>query len=330
MEIRYNSSDLNPHLLLRESGNDWARLNFENTQNPNNRWILAAYNGNSPAASTMSFTNQGNGGSFMVLKGNGHVGIRNSNPAHDLVIGENLLTGWEIPAITVGDLEGGVIQVGTPSYKVSLLSSTIHDRAQLISTSPNGVGNGDLEVQTGGMSVGINPGDAGSFMFKVVHGGFGMALERAGSSNNWELVTNAGSGGLSMYANGFLAGSFDPTTGAYSPVSDKRFKTNIQPIASVLSNLLKLNPKHYELNRNNPTRKKSLGFIAQEVNELFPELVNISDDPRSKGYHTLDYSGFSVLAVKAIQEQQAIIESQAKEIDDLKRRLEKIEMMLQE
>ena len=180
------------------------------------------------------------------------------------------------------------------------------------------------------MSVGINPGDAGSFMFKVVHGGFGMALERAGSSNNWELVTNAGSGGLSMYANGFLAGSFDPITGAYSPVSDKRFKTNIQPIASVLSNLLKLNPKHYELNRNNPTRKQSLGFIAQEVKELFPELVHISDDPRSQGYHTIDYTGFSVLAVKAIQEQQAIIESQAKEIADLKHRLEKIEMMLQE
>ena len=82
-------------------------------------------------------------------------------------------------------------------------------------------------------------------------------------------------------------------------------------------------PVDYEMVHHNPSHNKSIGFIAQDVQKLFPELVAVIPDS-SAGYknindlHTLDYSGFGVIAIKAIQEQQ-------KMIDDLSGRLQLIE-----
>jgi len=45
-------------------------------------------------------------------------------------------------------------------------------------------------------------------------------------------------------------------------------------------------------------------------------------------YYTLDYSGFAVLAIKAIQEQQEIIKKQQNKIDELEKRLKAIEERL--
>ncbi|MBK8496651.1 MAG: hypothetical protein IPL50_17910, partial [Chitinophagaceae bacterium] len=44
-----------------------------------------------------------------------------------------------------------------------------------------------------------------------------------------------------------------------------------------------------------------------------------------KEYYTMDYNTFSVLSIKAIQEQQQIINKQQKAIDDLLKRVEKLE-----
>ncbi len=66
--------------------------------------------------------------------------------------------------------------------------------------------------------------------------------------------------------------------------------------------------------------KKKIGFIAQEVEALFPELVKEND-----GYLGLTYSGFGVLAIQAIKEQQAVIDSQEERINALEARLSALE-----
>lgn len=66
---------------------------------------------------------------------------------------------------------------------------------------------------------------------------------------------------------------------------------------------MKLKPSTYQyLHAKN--NKKSIGLIAQEVQELFPVLVNSDDE-----YLSISYSELSVIAIKAIQEQQEIINS---------------------
>ena len=89
---------------------------------------------------------------------------------------------------------------------------------------------------------------------------------------------------------------------------------------------MKLQPSEYEMKFQNPTHQKSFGFIAQEVKLLFPEMVDVIEDS-SRSYkgitdlHAINYTGLSVIAIKAIQEQQKII-------DELKARLEKLEKLL--
>jgi hypothetical protein len=59
--------------------------------------------------------------------------------------------------------------------------------------------------------------------------------------------------------------------------------------------------------------KKRLGFIAQEMQEVFPELV----DQDSAGFYYVDYIGLIPVIVESIKEQQAIILAQAKKIKAL-------------
>ncbi|HAI20089.1 MAG TPA: hypothetical protein DCM10_20015, partial [Xanthomarina gelatinilytica] len=58
-----------------------------------------------------------------------------------------------------------------------------------------------------------------------------------------------------------------------------------------------------------------IGFIAQEVKSLFPELVHFSEADELYG---IDYAGFSVVAIKAIQEQQHEIEDLKVQVNELK------------
>lgn len=107
--------------------------------------------------------------------------------------------------------------------------------------------------------------------------------------------------------------SFISNTGAYTQVSDRRLKNNITPMKSVLSDVLKLKPVEYFYNESN-SKFKSKGFIAQDVQEVYPELVNESEDTKMLA---VQYIEFGVIAVKAIQEQQEMINKQQDQINSL-------------
>ena len=99
--------------------------------------------------------------------------------------------------------------------------------------------------------------------------------------------------------------------------SDKNLKTDIKQIGSVKNNLMKLRAVSYKLlpqvaggNQTNEKRleqvnKDQLGFIAQEVQEIFPEIV-VQDE---NGYLGIKYTELIPVLVKTIQEQQAEIQS---------------------
>jgi hypothetical protein len=111
--------------------------------------------------------------------------------------------------------------------------------------------------------------------------------------------------------------------------SDRRFKKNISTVSGALQKLSKLNPVNYdwrqdEFEHKGFSDKKQWGFIAQEIKEIFPELVGKDDED----FLTLNYQGFVPLLTKAVQEQQEEIDSQQKEIDALKSQLQMIMDML--
>ena len=85
---------------------------------------------------------------------------------------------------------------------------------------------------------------------------------------------------------------------------------------------MQLKPSRYHYSSNISGIPESIGFIAQEVEKIFPELVTTSGK-----YKALSYDGFAVLAIKALQEQQKIIKAQQSEINTLKARMNRIEYL---
>ena len=118
--------------------------------------------------------------------------------------------------------------------------------------------------------------------------------------------------------NGTFKASISRYDGSYFAGSDERLKHEIQQLDPVLDRVLKLNPRTYLMNDTPEQTIKSVGFIAQEVESLFPETVNNDGE-----YKALAYDHFSVYAIAAIQEQQELITQLQEENKELKLQMEK-------
>ncbi len=158
----------------------------------------------------------------------------------------------------------------------------------------------------------------------------GVMIENVGSGGQWDFRVNGLTGALELY-NNFSAGiapvGVFQTNGLYVP-SDKRLKQDIQSVAHVLDRLARLRPVYYRYNGESGNARRSVGFLAQEVEELFPELVAHNPTPDGQVYLGLNYAGFSVLAVKAIQEQQEQLAELRKKNEQLEERLQALEKRL--
>ena len=89
-------------------------------------------------------------------------------------------------------------------------------------------------------------------------------------------------------------------------ISDIRLKENIVDASPKLADLLKVRIVDYNLKAN--SNKKYIGVVAQELEELFPSLVETENGPNAKtNYKSVKYSCFNVMLIKALQEQQQII-----------------------
>lgn len=94
----------------------------------------------------------------------------------------------------------------------------------------------------------------------------------------------------------------DLAVGAVFNYSDSRAKTNITPIKYDFSTLSKLKPVNYQLLKNpsGETDHLELGLIAQEMEQVMPELVRTDKD----GKKLLNYTALIPVLIKSIQELQ--------------------------
>ena len=91
--------------------------------------------------------------------------------------------------------------------------------------------------------------------------------------------------------------------------SDKRYKENIKPIESPIEKVKAISGVTFEWNEKShkETGKKDIGVIAQEVEEVLPEIVQTRDN----GYKAVDYQKLTAVLIEAVKDQQ-------KQIDELK------------
>ena len=104
--------------------------------------------------------------------------------------------------------------------------------------------------------------------------------------------------------------------------SDIRYKENIANIPDVTDKVMQLRPVFYDLKTpkdyidDTVKLKNRVGFIAQEVELLFPELVHYLPEP---DMYTLDYTSFIPYLTRVIQTQENTITEQEERIAALER-----------
>jgi hypothetical protein len=110
--------------------------------------------------------------------------------------------------------------------------------------------------------------------------------------------------------------------------SDIRLKDNINIIQSPLEKISKLRGIEFNWNNNQniyQVGKRDLGVIAQDVEDVLPELV----ETRDTGYKAVKYEKLTPLLIEAIKEQQVQIEEQKTQNQSLLNRIESLESQLQ-
>ena len=147
-----------------------------------------------------------------------------------------------------------------------------------------------------------------------------LSLRHPSSINlKWGMYVSNIDSSLNFYSNGSLRSNIDRVTGVYTALSDRNMKKKLAPLTPVLDAVMKLPAYTYQYLDGEPGGRRSIGFMAQDVQPYFPELVYQRYDREiTKPVLTMDYSGFGIIAIKAIQEQQQQVESLKNENVEMK------------
>jgi hypothetical protein len=196
--------------------------------------------------------------------------------------------------------------------------------------------------------------------------GFRVYVEHYNAiTNSSSLIGGGGSvvptGPSEIYMTGlsldhtYIGRSSMPITGVYAKylyslsgsigvlsASDIRLKKNITKLPSVKNRIMSLNVVKYDFTKtlggedvsNDPSYKNKAGLLAQEVKDIFPDVVYYNP---TDSFYALDYSALIPYLIKSDQEQQDVtalqqemITSQQEIIDVLQDKVERQEQMIME
>jgi hypothetical protein len=126
-----------------------------------------------------------------------------------------------------------------------------------------------------------------------------------GNGNVGIGTTDPGSYKLYVNGNGYISGTWTES-------SDIRLKDNVESLQDVLTKIMSLNGYSFKYINDN-TGKVQIGFIAQELEKVFPEFITTD----ANGYKGIAYANVTAVLLEGLKERQIIIESQRKEIEQL-------------
>jgi hypothetical protein len=195
--------------------------------------------------------------------------------------------------------------ITTGARNVLLGQSTIAGSYNQVTSGSNNIAIGnDVAVPSATAS---NQLDIGNLIYGTGLSGTGSTVSTGnvgiGTTSPDALLTVGSAtpvGNVAHFENSTGSCWINPTTTSLSCSSDARLKTNITDLSDAdgLSALLQLNPVIYNWKTESATSSPHTGFIAQDVQKIFPDLVSQGPD----GYYTLNYAGFAPYIVKAIQD----------------------------
>jgi len=248
------------------------------------------------------------------ITSSGNVGIGTTSPTANLHV-----SGSSAQKIDITDTSGASTRISTANSNSFVGSTTNHPLLFITN---------DTERMRIDSSGNFFHGGTTTFTTGVVH----LRSRTISSDSFGEVVSNGEHcphGTYRVYdttnnATRFVVtyqGTVFATQTTISSLSDGRLKENVRELDKGLNDILKLKPIRFDWKAEEGSGKKNVsGFIAQECEEAgFEEFVdtykfkNEMQDAKSFGY-----SGLIPALVKAIQEQQAIIEDLQTQINEVK------------
>ena len=136
-------------------------------------------------------------------------------------------------------------------------------------------------------------------------------------TSNYMLFRVNGASAAKIESGGALTILGDVVALAYGSPSDKRLKENIKPIESALDKVSKLQGVTFDWKPSDSILeiKEDVGFIAQDVQKVIPELVRENKD----GMLSMRHQGIAPILLEAIKELKAEIEELKKHSCDCKK-----------
>jgi hypothetical protein len=143
-----------------------------------------------------------------------------------------------------------------------------------------------------------------------------MVVASSSGQNNYHLYST-GAAAFRFYVSS--AGAINATSTSITGISDISLKENIRDLETGLTEVMALRPRRFDWKEETKLpEKNNAGFIAQEVEQVLPELVYDYQYDADVTKKALKMGDILPTLVNAIQEQQTII-------NDLKARIETLE-----
>jgi len=265
----------------------------------------------------------------MTIREDGNVGIGTTGPSHKLQVDSNGSSNSVI-RINANDNRGA------SRYALDIVDNDTNSRGSVrISTT-----SGPSLTTTGNVGIGITGPNsntkldvAGRVLIKTSTGESDLYLGNYSTANYVRFHTNnadtyfdmncgnilwrQGSG--TRFKHDMTAGSFTSSGDivAYGSPSDVRLKENIKPIESALDKVSKLQGVTFDWKESDSILniKEDIGFIAQDVQKVIPELVRENEN----GMLSMRHQGIAPILLEAIKELKAEIEELKKCKCDCKR-----------
>jgi len=228
---------------------------------------------------TAGYFNATNNGKGLIVE-HGYVGIGTTDPDNKLEVanGSFKVVAPNVPNFAFPVVQGGGYGQATAFFGWVAGTGTV----------ANFTGQGGIEL----------------LLQDNLNGGKGTGIMMKNTNYSWNQYIDAAKD-LNFAYNGELRAWIYDNDGSYHNSSDSRLKRDIKPFQNVLYGLTQLQAYTYHMKDAPDDSPLSIGFMAQDVEKQFPEMVAEKD-----GFKSLCYDQFAVLSVEAIKEQQQQIDEQ--------------------
>lgn len=304
-----NASNRSDALMIKKNGNVGIGVDAENSLSYANKLKVAGHTS---------------------IEGRLAVGLRAANYQLHVDAGAGVFAGMQLTNDSTGRTNSDGLLLGIQHQGNS--STNKYGLLSLRENSPLYIATNNAHVlsisSSGKLGIGLGSFGLANEDLVLAHGaslagtitnGFKL-LNKGPNNHDWILYTVNSTGNLSLYFNGnpTAKGSFSASDGAYVNASSRNLKTDIQALDdNMTSKLMQLQPVSYRY-KADIARRTTLGLIAEDVAAVFPELTQRVGEGETLG---INYAGFSVVAIKAIQELNREINTLRAELEDIRRRL---------